>query len=91
MRFITSRFEETVEELTSTKSPNYVLLTPKQVQIVINGHKMDHRSQESDYDPSKDMPKLDLPVQRGHAIVGWRRRWLTYQTPHIEQPTLRPG
>ena len=60
MRFITSRFEETVEELTSTKSPNYVLLTPNQVQIVINGHKMDHRSQEADYDPTKDMPKMDL-------------------------------
>ena len=62
MRFITSRFEETVEGLTSTKSPNYVLLTQKQVQIVVNGHKMDHRSQEVDYDPTKDMPKLDLPV-----------------------------
>ena len=23
---------------------------------------MDHRSQEADYDPTKDMPKLDLPV-----------------------------
>ena len=32
------------------------------MQIVINGHKMDHRSQEADYDPTKDMPKLDLPV-----------------------------
>eukprot|EP01043_Picozoa_sp_COSAG02_P035161 COSAG02_NODE_2501_length_8672_cov_7.293246_6_plen_887_part_00 len=62
MRFIDSRIDETVEELTATKSPNYVLLTPKQVQIVINGHKMDHRSQEADYDPTKDMPKLDLPV-----------------------------
>ena len=62
LRLSTSRFEETVEELTSTKTPNYVLLTPNQVQIVINGHKMDHRSQESDYDPTKDMPKLDLPV-----------------------------
>ena len=62
MRFIDSRFDETVEELTATKSPNYILLTPNQVQIVVNGHKMDHRSQEADYDPTKDMPKLDLPV-----------------------------
>ena len=37
MRFIDSRFDETIEELTSTKSPNYVLLTAKQVQIVVNG------------------------------------------------------
>ena len=41
-------------ELKSTKSPNYVLISPSVIQLVINRTKNDGRSESDDYDPDVD-------------------------------------
>jgi hypothetical protein len=60
MRLITTA-DETKEELLSTKTPNYVLITPTQVELVVNMAKNDRRTADADFDPTVNMPPFDLP------------------------------
>jgi hypothetical protein len=60
MRLITPEME-TKEELLSTKTPNYILISDTQVELVVNMAKNDHRTDDADYDPSVNMPPIDLP------------------------------
>eukprot|EP01046_Picozoa_sp_COSAG06_P032124 COSAG06_NODE_3186_length_5716_cov_103.744169_4_plen_475_part_00 len=60
MRLITPEME-TKEELLSTKTPNYILISDTQVELVVNMAKNDRRTDDADYDPSVNMPPIDLP------------------------------
>jgi hypothetical protein len=60
MRLITPEME-TEEELLDTKTPNYILISDTQVELVVNMAKNDRRTDDADYDPSVNMPPFDLP------------------------------
>ena len=101
LRFIGPRVGNKAE-LESTQSPNYVLISPSVLQLVINKTKNDGRSSADDYDPDVDFVidhertlRLDLMLpsapKNGDSEETVRRKMDQANTIHVlEQYSFDP-